>query len=147
MNNKGFTLVELIATLLILALVMSIATYSITNIIRKSKEENYNLLIKNIRDGAEEYYQECKYSRETIYNMFNNDESDVNNFCDGSITLGELVTYGYIKGNSSENGNALVNPNNDENISNCQLKVYYNNGNVSVEAVSSSVNDSCPSEY
>ena len=55
MNNKGFTLVELIATILILALVMSIASYSIINVIRNAKQKNYDLLIDHIKEGAELY--------------------------------------------------------------------------------------------
>ena len=42
-NNLGFTLVELIATIVILALVMGISTYSISAIINNAKEKNYEL--------------------------------------------------------------------------------------------------------
>ena len=48
MNNKGFTLVELIATIVVLALVMGLASYSIVGIIKRSKEKNYELLVTNI---------------------------------------------------------------------------------------------------
>ena len=40
LNRKGFTLVELLATIAILAIVMGIATFSITAIIKNSKEKN-----------------------------------------------------------------------------------------------------------
>ena len=41
MNKKGFTLVELLATLIVLALVMSLGTYSISSIIENSKENTH----------------------------------------------------------------------------------------------------------
>ncbi len=63
MNNGGFTLVELLATIVLLALVIGIASYSINAIIKNSQEKNYQLLINNIYDATEVYYQECKFIR------------------------------------------------------------------------------------
>lgn len=61
-NNKGFTLIELIATIVILALVMTIGSFSITAIIKNSKEKEYSLLLKEINNAVEIYYQECRYA-------------------------------------------------------------------------------------
>lgn len=61
-NNKGFTLVELIATIVLLAIVMGIGAYSITKIIENSREKNYKLLVTEIRTAAEGYYQECRFA-------------------------------------------------------------------------------------
>ena len=38
-GNRGFTLIELIATLVVLVLVMSLGTYSITGLVQKSRYE------------------------------------------------------------------------------------------------------------
>ena len=139
LNNKGFTLVELLATIAILALVMGIATFSITAIIKNSKEKNYQLLITNIKDAAETYYQECKYS--------NNTGITCNNNTDGSLktTLGELLTHGYLKGNGTEGTNVITNPQkNDADISSCSIIIKYNNGSINVENDNSTVNKNCP---
>lgn len=121
LGNKGFTLVELMATIVLLSIIAGIASYSITTIMSNSEEKNYQLLIKEIKNAVELYYQDCKF---------------VNNDCNSQITLGYLVTNGYLKGNGvdNNNGSLLVNPNTEVNISNCSIKYSYSNGKIIVES-------------
>ena len=154
MNKKGFTLVELLATIILLAIVLSLSSIAIIGIINSSKEKNYEYLISNIKDGAEVYYQECKYS--------NNSRISCNLNNNGyNISLGDLVRYGYVKGNSKDYKNEnvdeklkfiLVNSYDELDISNCIISVEYKNGKVVVtDKSSNSVSNkaSCPttSEY
>lgn len=140
MNNKGFTLVELLATVVLLALVIGIASYSINAIIKNSQEKNYQLLINNIYDATEVYYQECKYTNNTGITCSEED---------GSLftSLGDLVTYGYLKGNSTDtkNNQTIENPNDNVNISACKIKITYKGGTIQIEAVNPT--GSCPKEY
>jgi len=131
-NNKGFTLIELIATIVVLALVMGIASYSITEIIKKSKDKNYDQLINEINAAVESYYLECKY---------------VDDSCSYQFTLGSLVTKGFLKGNETNSSNEfiLVNPRDNVNISSCRIKFSYSNGKVVVQAVNPT--GSCPTSY
>ena len=135
-------MVELISTLLILALVMGIGSYTITGVLKRSKEKDYNLLITNIKSGVESYYQECKYSDSGYINC---------PLVDGdgyySIKLGALVKYGYLKGNSTDNNDkfTLINPNDKVDISECEIKYKYNSGNISILAVNPT--GSCPTSY
>ena len=62
-DDKGFTLIELIVTIVILGLVLSIGGYSIIRVMNSAKETDYDLLIENIKAAAEVYYQECKYAK------------------------------------------------------------------------------------
>lgn len=55
MNRKGFTLIEMLATIVILGLVMGIASYSVISIINTSKKKTENVFIENIGKGVEEY--------------------------------------------------------------------------------------------
>lgn len=142
LNNRGFTLVELIATIVVLALVMTIGSYTITGVLKRSKEADYELLITNIKSGVEAYYQECKYSGSTYINCPSVLE-------DGyySIKLGSLVEYGYLKGNSkgSDDKVILVNPVDKVDILECLLKYKYSNGSISIVAVNPT--GSCPTSY
>lgn len=134
LDNKGFTLVELIATIIVLSIVLGIGAYSMIGLIENSREKDYKLLIKNINSAVELYYQECKYGN-TGY------------VCQDEITLGYLVTNGYLKGNNTDGEEkiTLVNPNDNVNIFGCTIKYVYSNGKVNVEAVNPT--GSCPDDY
>lgn len=138
MNNKlGFTLVELLATLVVLAIVLSIGAYSIINIIKSSKTENYNVLVKNIKSAAETYYQECKYDNK---NAISNGLSCDNTGGTYTLTLSEMVQYGYLTSNDGDTG--LKNPKNDDDIGNCKIAISYSNGVVNV--VKADSQEKCP---
>ena len=135
MNNKGFTLIELIVTIVILSIVMSIGAYSIINIINATNEENYESLIKNINSAVSSYALECKYANNSGIT------------CNNPLKLGDLVTYGYLSGNGKNNQNnyTLVNPKDDKSIADCQIKYTDNNGKIVVTAVNPT--GSCPQAY
>ena len=84
LNRKGFTLVELIAVVVILSLIVGIGSVTITGIIKKNKENDYKLLIEEIKSATESYYHECRY---VTYNCNDN----------GTIKLGDLVANGFLK--------------------------------------------------
>lgn len=143
LNNKGFTLVELIATIVILALVVGISSYSITSIISNSKEKDYELLVKEIKNAVELYYQECKFTDNSV--------TDSCPTVDGTgyytIHLRRLVEFGYLKGNGkkSDDEYTLVNPNDGESIVECIIKYKLEDGKIVIEPVSN--DGSCPTSY
>ena len=67
MNNKGFTLIELVVTVLVLSLLMSLGAYSIIQTVSSVKKKNIESLKSNIKQAVENYYMECTYSKENIY--------------------------------------------------------------------------------
>lgn len=146
-SNKGFTLVELIATLVILALVMGIGAFSITKIINNSKEKEYELLIKEIKKAVELYYQECTYSKD---NLIECPTLTGDNYYE--VKLRDLVKYGYLKGNSTvkEEGSdkdsiILVNPKENNNkIMDCSIKYEYESGKITIQANGQNDTSSCP---
>ena len=77
MNKKGFTLVELLATIIILGLLALLASTSVTKVIKESKGDLYTTQIKLVESAAEAWGaenidklpddNECKYL--TIKNL------------------------------------------------------------------------------
>lgn len=53
MNKKGFTLVELLAVIIILSALALLASTSVTNVVRNSKSDLYNSQINLIKSAAE----------------------------------------------------------------------------------------------
>ena len=58
MNKKGFTLVELLAVIVVLGLVTTLAAYSIFNVWGKSKQGLLDDKIESIENAAVTYYSE-----------------------------------------------------------------------------------------
>lgn len=140
-NNRGFTLVELIATIVILGVVLSITGFAITTVIENARKKNYELLITDIKSAAELYYQECTYMAPSSLTK------DENNICDlSSITLGDLVKYGYLSSNDTTENNTskVIHPDTEKDISSCRIKFTFENDKIKVTAVTT---ENCPTEY
>lgn len=128
MNNKGFTLVELLGTIMILSIIIGISSYSIVTVLNETKKKNYELLIEDIKKASETYYQECKYGNNCPYTE--------------EISLGKLVADGYLSSNS-KNSIGLTDPVTNKDISNCIISVEYTNGEIKITP---EVGDNCPSQ-
>ena len=145
MNNKGFTLIELIVTIILLAVILSIGAYSIISIVKDSKEKNYQTLIKSVKSAVESYVIECQY---------NGDGGGVVDCSDNEVTLGELVTYGYLSGNAkvasgdNKDNYTIVNPKDNNAINNCTVSYTRNSSGVITITTpydsNSSYSGSCP---
>ncbi len=130
---------ELLAVIVLLAIVASITGMAVSGLIKKANEKSYDILISDIKGAAELYYQECEYM------------SNDNEMCEvsGEITLAKLVQYGFLTRDEGKddgvNNYAIINPNTDKDISRCKVKISANNGVVKVEPVGSM--EGCPGEY
>ena len=103
MNKKGFTLAEVLAVIVILGIIITIAATSITAVVKRSKESALNRQIEYIESAAKNYYISANYP-------------DI-----GYVTVEELYKNGYLK---EENIN---NPVNDEKIDGCIIIGYSSN--------------------
>ena len=91
-NNKGFTLIELIATIAIISLVFGIASYYAIKTINSSKEKETQISLAGIKKSANLYVQE--YSETITWKTNQNESTQFSTTC---ISLNDLVNTGYLK--------------------------------------------------
>lgn len=105
MNNKGFTLVELLTVIIILSLLALLVGTSVTKLVRESKRELSDVQIKLIKSAAQ------AWSADNLDKLPDNDECIY-------ITLQNLKDYGLISSN-------VIDPENNKQISG-DLKIKIN---------------------
>ena len=91
-KKKGFTLVELLATIVILGIVLTITGYIVITSVDKSKEKSYKVTINNIEKNASTYLIE---NNNRLFFLTNN-EKTIEYQC---ITVENLIDYGYLDNN------------------------------------------------
>ena len=82
MDNKGLTLMELLATLLVLAIIATIVSTNVTGIIKNKRNEANEYQENIIKEAAESYVADSI-----------NDGNDV---CEKSISVSTLIQDGYL---------------------------------------------------
>ena len=90
MNKKGFTLVELLATIIVLALIFSITIYVTTNVITKSRENTYKVTMNEVEKNASSYLME---NSNRLFYLTRKDKTDTEYQC---ITVENLMDYGFL---------------------------------------------------
>ena len=107
-NKKGFTLVEILVSIGLLALLGSVIAISLNRVFKDNNIKNYNEFVEKVKSSAMLYV--------------NNTVDIINDLNDSSfkiITIGNLTDNGYVD-------DALVNPNTDKKIDkNEKIKVSY----------------------
>ena len=66
MNNKGFTLIELIATIALLAVIATISFVAISGVIQSSKNRECEALKGNIESVVRDYASDNRYNKSFI---------------------------------------------------------------------------------
>ena len=90
LNRKGYTLIELLAVILIIGLILGFSTYGIINAFNTSKNKSLTISINSIKESAETYATEK--NDDSSYWL---DITDKENkyFC---ITIEELMNKGLL---------------------------------------------------
>ena len=108
MNKKGFTLVEILVSIGLLALLGSVIAISLNRVFKDNNVKNYNEYVEKIKSSAMLYV--------------NNTVDIINDLNDSSfkiITIGNLIDNGYLKDN-------IINPDKGETPDkNDKIKVTY----------------------
>ena len=58
LNRKGYTLIELLAVILIIGLILGFSTYGIINAFNNSKNKSLTISVNSIKESAETYATE-----------------------------------------------------------------------------------------
>ena len=105
MKNKGFTLIEILGVLAVLALLSTIIIMSVNKSLKDSKETLYQVQIEEIKNAA---------------SMWRTDNIEqIPNVGYHSITLRDLQNAGYIN-------NEIINPKTDKELNNFTIKIGMN---------------------
>ena len=124
-NNKGFTLVELMAVIVVLAIIISIAVASAISISRKVKENMYETKVDMIISSAKIYGQDHPGN-------VGNSEGECS-----LISIQTLIDEGYIK---KDKDGYVQNPIDNSSMNNLQVCIYKNNNRFYAKKHSTSKN-------
>lgn len=150
LNNKGFTLIELIATIAIITLLTIIVAPSVINSLNSGKNKSYEILVANIVTASKELYEEV-YSNEllgvstTLYE--NSTEISIDEDDSITINLQTLVNNGFLSGTNKDETKIVTNPKeNNGDIGNCKIKITRDNdnGKVTYTIENLSKDNKCP---
>lgn len=136
MNKKGFTLVELLAVLVLISLLMGLAIPGINRISNNMKKKSYNQKIKLIESAAELWGQDNKTRLQTT--KCNIDDNEVPCY---KIKIEELLSENYL--DSYNNSGKYINPKNDEDMKDCIVFVYKQNKRVYAKFDNGSDSSAC----
>ena len=113
MNKKGFTLAELLAVIVIIAIISTIGYTSVSNSIEKSKEKSFEIAKKSIKEAAIQCYKEIDDKNIEIPNK----NISSSNYL--TIEVQDLINYGFL----SNEKNKLIEPKTGEEINDCTITI------------------------
>ena len=121
-RNKGFTLIELIATIALLSIIVVISFVSINKVLDQSKTNDCNSLVSSIKSSAKDYVSDNRYNNEFV--------KKVNNY-KVTINADTLTTSNYLT-------SPIINPYTKEEITASTITInieLYNNYTVKTVTV------------
>ncbi len=129
LNNKGFSLVEVLAVVVILGVIATIMIPTIGSVINQNKEDNYKNLEKTIFNAAKLYISDNRYDIVLGGSCSENDgireitKIGDKNLENGQINIKILLEEKYLSSNK------IINPKNSDeelNLDNSYVVVKYN---------------------
>ncbi len=93
-QKKGFTLVEVLVVLGILAILMTLSATSVISIMRKNDDKLKNEMEKNLKEAAIAYMEEKKIILKKCSNNFDPANPNTETSCYKKLTVQELINSG-----------------------------------------------------
>lgn len=106
MKNKGFTLIEVLVVVIIIAVLALITSPIIIDLLKQNRQEMYENQVRSLEEAAKRWSVE--HTAQIPDDIMNyEDEKDKKSYC---LSLEELADKGYISGSD------LINPVTEENL-------------------------------
>ena len=105
MNRKGFTVIELVAIIVVLAAIFLVSFPSIINTAKKNEEKKFDMMVKNLCMAGESYIK----AKADEFPALSTVGSTIN------IAVNDLISYGNVKSN-------IKNPKTDASVSGDSLE-------------------------
>lgn len=141
LNQKGFTLIEVLAVIVILALLGIIAVPGVIRTMNSSKKSSYYIMVSDIQTASGELFEELEFQKMGggevslwQYSANGVTSEKVNSFIDEEnnqqkiqTNLQTLVSNGFLKGSSNEkkdsnqNSRVLIHPVENKDIGFCEI--------------------------
>lgn len=134
-NNKGFTLVELLAVIVVLSILITIAVPSTIGISNKIKKNMYCSKIDSIEINAKFYGEDRKESFTENYT------SSEGTFASKTITVNDLIESGDLKKDNNVRP-FIVDPRDNSSMDDLELIIYEKYNRIYV-AFSENVKETC----
>lgn len=159
LNQKGFTLVEILAVVVIIGILGLVAIPNVLKIIESSKTTTNEILAKDIVTAGKQLYEELDYANTTLYSYNRTGKTGSTVKIESSkvsINLQTLVSNGFLTGSnnpnptgSNKNSKILLNSKTKEDIGECQITITKiidpSTYNTSYQIINnSSSNSNCP---
>lgn len=138
MNNKGFTLVELLASLTILAIISILMTTSVQYSVTNVKTKNYETLKKMIVEATINYINS---SNDEYFSLDNIKPENVecNEFtdCQKEFTIADILDKNiYYTNKKDKDGNlTLISPKDNEDMRNKIIIIYYDKSEYAIKGM------------
>ena len=127
-NSKAFTLIELIAVLVILSLLLVMAIPQINGLITKNKLKSYNTKVNVIIKQAKQY----AHDNETFLNESN---KRYEGYVCNTITVSQLKSLGYLEEIEKESGNnKITDPRDNSSMENYVIMLYIKTNTTGTES-------------
>lgn len=129
LNRKGFTLVEVIAAVVILSVLMLLLVPSVNSLLQRGKNNSYKDLKQSFLLAAEEYVNDNRYN----ISVFESDITAIgtDSITDGKIIIGTLLEKGYLTpSGTDDSGEYIADPRDKSkrlNLISSYVKVNFNN--------------------
>ena len=135
MNKKGFTLVEILATIIILGLIVVLIVPNITGTSKNAKESILKTKINNLEKAAVIYAQD---HRHLLTENCTVNGTSYNGVCklitvntiahDEIDASGNIIHEKYI--NTDDDAGHVINPTNDKYLNSCSIQIYKKYGKI-----------------